>query len=72
MVKTAKPKQDMRFDVPTIGVGTLRTLVEARARVLAAEAGRTIVLDEPEVVRFADQHGLVVVALRDGRFEGGQ
>lgn len=68
VVKVAKPQQDMRFDVPTIGVGTLRTMIEAGARVLAIEAGKTIILDEPEVVDFADKQGLVIVALdRDGR-----
>lgn len=68
IIKVAKPRQDMRFDVPTIGIGTLRSMVEARARVLAVEAGRTILIDQAESVRFADEHGLVIVALdRDGR-----
>ena len=40
VVKVAKPQQDMRFDVPTIGMGTLETMVEAGARVLAVEARR--------------------------------
>ena len=44
IVKVAKPQQDMRFDVPTVGVRTLRTMVAAGARVLAIEAGRTILL----------------------------
>lgn len=65
VVKVAKPQQDMRFDVPTIGLQTLQTMVEAGGKVLAIEAGRTIVLDEAEVVRFADQHKLVIVALAD-------
>ncbi len=68
VVKVAKPQQDMRFDVPTIGVGTLRTLVEAGGRVLAIEADKTIVIDEPEVIDFANRHRLVLVALRDGEF----
>jgi DUF1009 family protein len=63
VVKVAKPKQDMRFDVPTIGMGTLRALVEAGGRVLAIEAHRTIVVDQPEVVEFANRHRLVVMAL---------
>jgi len=63
VVKVAKPQQDMRFDVPTIGVGTLQTMVEARASVLAVEAGRTILLDEVETVRYADEQGLVIVVL---------
>lgn len=63
VVKVAKPQQDMRFDVPTVGCGTLQTMVEAGARVLAIEAGRTILLDEPELLALADRHKLVIVAL---------
>ncbi len=65
VVKTAKPQQDMRFDVPTIGRRTLETMVEAGAAVLAVEAGRTIVLDRPELIEFADRNKLVIVALDD-------
>ena len=54
VVKVAKPQQDMRFDVPTIGLGTLETLVAAGGQVLAVEAGRTIIIDQPEVVEFAN------------------
>ena len=62
VVKVAKPQQDMRFDVPTIGVGTLQTLVESGGRVLAVEAEKTIILDQEEVARYARKHGLTVVA----------
>jgi len=67
VVKVAKPQQDMRFDVPTIGIGTLQTIVEAGGRVLAIEAGKTIILDEPEVVEFAKRHRLTIVALHNGQ-----
>ncbi len=63
VVKVAKPQQDMRFDVPTIGMGTLETLAAAGGQVLAIEAGRTIIIDEPQVVEFANRQKLVVVAL---------
>ncbi|MCO6458420.1 MAG: UDP-2,3-diacylglucosamine diphosphatase LpxI [Pirellulaceae bacterium] len=69
LVKVAKPQQDMRFDVPTVGLGTLRALVEAGGRVLAIEAGKTIVIDQPEVVAFAERHQLTVVALRAEHIE---
>ncbi len=69
VVKVAKPQQDMRFDVPTIGVGTLETLAEAGGRVLAIEAEKTIVIDEPAVIDFAHRHGITVAALRDGRLD---
>jgi DUF1009 family protein len=63
LVKVAKPQQDMRFDVPTIGMGTLEAMAEAGGKVLAVEAGRTIIIDQIEVVSFANQNKLVVVAL---------
>ncbi|MBX9789473.1 MAG: UDP-2,3-diacylglucosamine diphosphatase LpxI [Pirellulales bacterium] len=62
VVKVAKPQQDMRFDVPTVGLGTLESMVVAGGRVLAVEAGRTILLDEQAVVEFANRHKLVIVA----------
>jgi DUF1009 family protein len=65
VVKVAKPQQDMRFDVPTIGLGTLESMVAAGARVLAVEACKTILLDQPEVVEFADRNRLVLVALTE-------
>ncbi len=64
LVKVAKPQQDMRFDVPTIGVSTIENLHKARANVLAIEAGKTIVLDQAEVVALADRYGLSIVAIR--------
>ncbi|HET8647884.1 MAG TPA: UDP-2,3-diacylglucosamine diphosphatase LpxI, partial [Vicinamibacteria bacterium] len=46
VVKVAKPRQDMRFDVPVVGAGTLATMREAGARLLAIEAARTLMLDK--------------------------
>ncbi len=65
VVKTAKPQQDMRFDVPTIGLGTLETMVQSGATTLAIEAEQTIILDEPAVLDYANRHGLVIVARRN-------
>jgi DUF1009 family protein len=65
VVKVAKPRQDMRFDVPTVGTATVEALRRAGGRVLAIEAGKTIVLDQAETVALADRHGLTIVALRD-------
>ena len=62
VVKVAKPNQDMRFDVPTIGLGTVRSLHEAGGRVLAIEAKKTIVVGEDELIAYADQHKLVIVS----------
>jgi DUF1009 family protein len=63
LVKVAKPQQDMRFDVPTIGVSTIENLHRAGARVLAIEAGMTILLDQAEVIALADRYNLSIVAL---------
>ena len=63
VVKVAKPQQDMRFDVPTVGPGTLRTMHEAGGRVLAVESGKTIALERDEFVALADKLGISIVAL---------
>lgn len=65
VVKVAKPAQDMRFDVPTVGVQTIESMKAAGGRVLAIEAGRTIMIDEAETLKLADRYGIAVTALRD-------
>jgi hypothetical protein len=67
VVKVAKPRQDPRFDVPTIGLDTLTTLIESGVGVLAVEAGRTVILDREAVVRGADEHGISIVGIDDER-----
>jgi UDP-2,3-diacylglucosamine hydrolase len=64
VVKVAKPQQDMRFDVPTIGVETIQTMREAGGRVLAVESEMTIMLDQPEVIELADRLGIAIVSLK--------
>ena len=66
VVKVSKPQQDMRFDVPTIGVGTLQTMVDAGANTLVLEAEKTILLDEPAVLEFAKTHRLTILAVKEG------
>jgi DUF1009 family protein len=66
VVKVAKPRQDPRFDVPTIGPATVEALVEAQAAALAFEAGATVVLERAEVVRLADARGIAVVGVDAG------
>jgi UDP-2,3-diacylglucosamine hydrolase len=70
LVKVAKPQQDMRFDVPTVGVSTVENLRKAGAKVLAIEANKTIVIDVPDVVALADRHGLSIVAVEADDFTG--
>ena len=63
VIKVSKPRQDMRFDVPTFGPGTIKTMNESGAKVLAVEAGKTIFIDEEEVLDYANRHGIVIVAI---------
>jgi DUF1009 family protein len=65
VVKVAKPQQDMRFDVPTVGLRTLRSMLASGARVLAVEGGRTILLDGDEFREFAAYHRISVIALAE-------
>jgi DUF1009 family protein len=63
VVKVAKPRQDMRFDVPTVGKTTIEMMHAAGAAVLAIEAGKTIFLDEAETIALADRYGIAVTAV---------
>jgi hypothetical protein len=63
VVKVAKPNQDMRFDVPVIGVATIETMRGAGATCLAIEAERTLLFDREAIVAAADRAGLTIVAL---------
>ena len=65
VVKVAKPKQDLRFDMPTIGRGTLESLRAAGATVLAIEAGRTILVDPDQLTDFASRSGITITSLCD-------
>lgn len=62
VVKVAKPNQDMRFDVPTIGLKTLDALIQAKARVLAFEAGKTILIDRKQFIDGANEYKITVVS----------
>ena len=63
VVKVAKPAQDLRFDIPTVGMATLESLIEADGKVLAIEAGKTFVVDVEAVVKEADRNGIAIVAV---------
>jgi DUF1009 family protein len=63
VVKVAKPRQDMRFDVPTVGKTTIEMMRAAGAVVLAVEAGKTILLDEAETIALADRYGIAITSL---------
>ena len=66
VVKVSKPRQDMRFDVPVVGEGTLEAMREAGSRVLALDAGRTLVIDRQAFLARADEDGVAVLGLEPG------
>ena len=60
MIKVAKPNQDLRFDVPVIGIDTVRTASEARVNVIAIEAGRTLLLEKKAVIELANRSAISI------------
>ena len=62
VVKVAKPHQDMRFDVPVIGIGTVEAMIRAGASCLSVEAGRTLLFDRDALLARADEAGIAIVA----------
>jgi DUF1009 family protein len=63
VVKVSKPRQDMRFDVPVVGGGTLDAMHEAGSRVLALDAGRTLLIDRAAFLTRAEAEGVAVLGL---------
>ena len=63
IIKVAKPKQDKRFDIPAIGLKTLKTIKRYKAGLIAVEAGATIIVDQEKTIQYADKHGIVIMAI---------
>ena len=63
VVKVSKPSQDKRFDIPTVGLRTLKTMRRYGANVLAVEAGETFIVEEEKMINFANKYKMVVVAV---------
>lgn len=63
VVKVSKPRQDMRFDIPVVGLNTVKNLVKAGARCLAIEADKTLFIDKERSVELADKRGISIVAV---------
>lgn len=68
VVKVAKPKQDMRFDVPVVGIPTIQVMARAGATLLSLDAGKALMFDKARMITAADDAGIAVV----GRAAGGQ
>jgi DUF1009 family protein len=64
VVKVAKPNQDMRFDVPVIGIRTVEIMIQAGATCLSVEAGRTLLFDREAMLKRANQAGIAIVAVQ--------
>jgi DUF1009 family protein len=62
VVKVAKPNQDMRFDVPVIGIATVETMIRSGATCLSVEAGRTLLFERESLLERAQQAGIAIVA----------
>jgi len=65
VVKVRKPDQDFRFDLPAIGVTTIESMREAKAKVLAVEAGQALLFDREAVVQAANRAGIIVVGVEE-------
>ncbi len=63
VVKVAKPSQDKRFDIPAIGLRTLKTMKRYKADLIAVEANETIIVDQEKVIQFADENNIVIMAV---------
>lgn len=63
VVKVARPDQDMRFDVPLVGLDTLKALIKSGGRVLALEADKTLLMDKAEVIKLADENNISIVII---------
>ena len=62
VAKTAKPAQDNRFDMPSVGVKTIESMIAAGAAGIVIEAGRTLLVEQEKTLALADEHNLLVVA----------
>ncbi|MDQ3650735.1 MAG: UDP-2,3-diacylglucosamine diphosphatase LpxI [Acidobacteriota bacterium] len=63
VVKVAKPNQDMRFDVPVVGVPTVESMIEAGATCLCITASKTLMFDREQMLKLADEHRIAIVAV---------
>jgi hypothetical protein len=69
VIKVCKPQQDLRFDIPTVGPETIRTMIEVKASVLALEVGKTLLLEKDQLLRDAKAAGIAVAGFTDASFK---
>ena len=63
VVKVSKPNQDLRFDVPAVGLGTVKAMGEVKAAALAVESGKTLLFDKDEMITYADKLRIAIVSV---------
>jgi DUF1009 family protein len=63
VVKVSKPKQDKRFDIPVAGLCTIKNLVKIKAKCLAFEAGKTLLIDKEKCIELANKHKIIIAAV---------
>ena len=63
LIKTSKPNQDMRFDVPCLGPETIRDMASNGGKCIVVEAGKVILIDKPETIRLANEMGITIYGL---------
>lgn len=64
IIKMSRPQQDMRVDIPTIGMGTLEKAIEIGARGIVGESGKMLLLDEEKMVEIADKHNIFIMGIK--------
>ncbi len=64
VVKMARPQQDMRVDIPTVGINTIKKLVEINARGIVGEAGKMLFVDQEESIKLADEHNIFIIGVK--------
>ncbi|HDZ77075.1 MAG TPA: LpxI family protein [Candidatus Omnitrophica bacterium] len=63
VIKVSKPQQDIRFDVPVVGITTIKNLIKAGISCLAIEAGKTLLLDREKCIKLADKKGIIITTV---------
>jgi DUF1009 family protein len=62
VIKVSKPGQDLRFDLPSVGLETARVMAKVRASVLAVEAGKTLIFDRSDMIQYANEEGISIIS----------
>jgi DUF1009 family protein len=64
IVKVLKPNQSLKYDVPVVGLSTVQSMIQARAKVLAVEAQGCLVVERERMVKLAEQNGIALVGVK--------